>query len=469
MFTVGRRRTARLAAAVLASGLVAAGSIIGAGSAVADGSAPAAGGATATLGNLKTYDSATIHENGHDQRVGAGLFEMSVDGGGSLQTYCIDIHNPTQDSAKYQEVAWSASSLGENPDAGKIKWILQNSYPQVNDLNALAKEAGVQSLSPQLAAAGTQVAIWRYSDHMNTDSSSVTANNPDAEKLADYLYKNAQSSPEPQASLSLTPPAVSGKSGSRIGPVTVHTDAKTAQVSLNPQGAPSGVKVVDKNGKPVTTATDGSQLYFNVPAGTSDGSASLTVQATTQVPVGRVFTGVGQYKVSQVQILAGSSDSTVSAQAGATWAKQGAIPALSAMVDCAKGGVDVTASNKGDEAFTFQLAGKQYTVAAGKEQTITVPVKEGQSYKITITGPKGFSKTFSGILNCKTAGGGSGTPSPAPSSSSTGGASTGGGNLAETGSSNATPYIAGAAVALVVIGGGTVFFLRKRKSTPAGQ
>jgi TQXA domain-containing protein/LPXTG-motif cell wall-anchored protein len=471
MFTVGRRRSARLAAAVLASGLVAAGSIMGAGPAVADGSAPAAGGATATLGGLKTADTATIHENGHAERVGAGLFEMSVDGGGSIQTYCIDIHNPTQDSAKYQEVAWGASSLGENPDAGKIKWILQNSYPQVNDLNALAQEAGVQSLTPQLAAAGTQVAIWRYSDHMNTDSSSVTADNPDAEKLADYLYGHAKNSSEPQASLSLTPPAVSGKSGSRIGPVTVHTDAKTAQVSLNPQGAPSGVKVVDKNGKPVTTATDGSQLYFNVPAGTPDGNASLTVQATTQVPVGRVFTGVGQYKVSQVQILAGSSDSTVSAQAAATWAKKGAIPALSAMVDCAKGGVDVTASNKGDEAFTFQLAGKQYTIGAGKEQTVTVPVKEGQSYKITITGPKGFSKTFSGTLNCKTAGSGGGTsPSPAPSvSSSTGGTSTGGGNLAETGSSNATPYIAGAAVALVVIGGGTVFFLRKRKSPPAGQ
>ena len=82
----------------------------------------------------------------------ADVLAMSVDDGGSIQTYCIDIHNPTQDSAKYQEVSWGASSLGANPDAGKIKWILQNSYPQVNDLNALAKKAGAASLSPQLAA-----------------------------------------------------------------------------------------------------------------------------------------------------------------------------------------------------------------------------------------------------------------------------------------------------------------------------
>ena len=73
--------------------------------------------------------------------------------------------NPTQRDAKYQETAWSGTSLGTNKDAGKIRWILQNSYPQVNDLAALAAKAGVQGgLTEQDAAAGTQVAIWRYSD-----------------------------------------------------------------------------------------------------------------------------------------------------------------------------------------------------------------------------------------------------------------------------------------------------------------
>ena len=187
-----RRGAARLAAAALVSGLVAAGAMAAAGTAVADETPQNQGGATATIGGLKTYGSAVIHDNGEDQQVSAGLFEMSVDNGGTLQTYCIDLHNPTQKDAKYQETPWSGTSLNGNADAGKIRWILQNSYPQVNDLAALAAKAGASGLTEQDAAAGTQVAIWRYSDGADVD-----AVDPQAEKLADYLEKSAQNLAEP--------------------------------------------------------------------------------------------------------------------------------------------------------------------------------------------------------------------------------------------------------------------------------
>ncbi len=273
MISVKRRGAARLAAAVLASGLVAAGAIATAGPAAADETTPAHGGASATLDGLKTYGQAVLHANGRDQEIGAGLFEMKVDHGGILQTYCIDISTPTQQMAKYQEVPWSASSLHDNKDAGKIRWILQNSYPQVNDLASLAKKAGAPSLSEKTAAAGTQVAIWRFSDHVKVD-----AVDPAAEKLADYLEKSAQSLSEPEASLKLDPPAVSGKSGSKLGPVTVHTNAGSVTVSPA-AGAPAGVKVVGADGKPVTKASNGTKLFFDVPAGTKDGAMSLTAQA----------------------------------------------------------------------------------------------------------------------------------------------------------------------------------------------
>ncbi|MEU9116089.1 LAETG motif-containing sortase-dependent surface protein [Streptomyces sp. NPDC048483] len=460
MLAMKRRGAARLAAAVVASGLIAAGAIATAGTAAADDTPPAQGGATATLGGLKTFDQAIVHADGQDQRVGAGLFEMSVDNGGTLQTYCIDIHNPTQQQAKYQEVPWSASSLHSNGDAGKIRWILQNSYPQVNDLAALASKAHAGNLTENTAAAGTQVAIWRFSDHVKVDAA-----DPAAEKLADYLEKRAQNLAEPKASLTLDPPAVSGKSGSRLGPVTVRTNADSVTVSPAAD-LPSGVKVVGKDGKPVTSAANGTQLFFDVPKGAADGSTSLTAQAATKVPVGRAFTGIGEHAKSQTQILAGSSESTVSAAATVSWKKQGAIPAITAEKNCAKGGVDVTASNKGDEAFRFQLAGKDYAIAPGKSQTVTVPVAEDQPYEITIKGAGGFKKTFSGVLDCKTAGSGGGKPTPQPSPASAGGTSGGHGtDLAETGSSNATPMIAGIAVALVLVGGGAVFFLRKKKAT----
>ncbi|WP_326765662.1 Cys-Gln thioester bond-forming surface protein [Streptomyces sp. NBC_01591] len=461
-----RRGIARLAASVVASGLVMAGAFVGAGSAVADEAPQHQGGAAAVLDGLKTFDRAVLHADGKNQELPAGLFEMTVDGGGKLKTYCIDIHNPTQDQAKYLETPWNQTSLGSNKNAGKIRWILEHSYPQVDDLAALAKEAGTGPLTEKTAAAGTQVAIWRYSDDVD-----IEATDSQAEKLADWLENSAVDQAEPKASLALDPAAVSGKSGERLGPVTVRTNA--GQVSVTPPAdAASGVKVTDKAGKPVTAAANGAELYFDVPEGAADGTASLTVQATTSVPVGRAFAGVTK---SQTMILAGSSETTVSATATGTWAKKGAIPAVSAKKNCAKGGVDVTAANTGDEAFTFELAGVKHTIEAGKSETVTVPVAEDQAYDFTITGPGGFTKTFKGVLDCKTSGsnaggtdtqtGGDKTPATSGGSSTTGGS----GDLAETGGSSATPVIAGVAIALVVVGGGAVFLLRKRKTQTSAQ
>ncbi|MFD5115119.1 LAETG motif-containing sortase-dependent surface protein [Streptomyces sp. NPDC058391] len=463
--SVRSRGAARLAAAVLVSGLVAMGSLAGAGAATADEAPQHQGGAAATLDGLKTYDGAVLHTDGKDQQLPAGLFEMTVDGGGKLKTYCIDIHNPTQDQAKYLETPWDQTSLGANQNAGKIRWILEHSYPQIDDLAALAGTAGTGPLTEKTAAAGTQVAIWRYSDNADVDAS-----DPQAEKLADWLQQNAQDAAEPKASLTLEPGAVSGKAGEKLGPVTVRTDAASVTVTPPADAAASGVKVTDKDGKAVTTAVNGTELYFDVPAGASDGTASLGVQATTSVPVGRAFAGVTK---SQTQILAGSSDSTVAATATANWAKQGAIPALTAEKNCAKGGIDVTATNSGDEPFTFDLKGTEHSVAAGESQTITVPVGEDEAYDFTITGPGGFTQTFKGVLDCKTTGSEGPAPeqpSSQPSAASAGGSTAGStGDLAETGSSSATPMIAGVAIALVVLGGGAVFFLRKKNAAATGE
>ncbi|RDG36727.1 Cys-Gln thioester bond-forming surface protein [Streptomyces corynorhini] len=452
------------------------GSLAGAGSAAADEAPLHAGGASATLDGLKTYDGAVLHADGGDQQLTAGLFEMTVDGGGKLKTYCVDIHNPTQDQAKYLETPWDQTSLGANKDAGRIRWILENSYPQVDDLAALAGSAGTGPLTEKTAAAGTQVAIWRYSDGADVDAS-----DPAAEKLADWLEKSARNSAEPKASLTLEPGAVSGKPGERLGPVTVRTDATGVVVTPPADAAASGIAITDRDGEPVTTAVDGTELYFDIPADTADGGASLEVQATTSVPVGRAFAGVTK---SQTQILAGSSDSTVSATATANWAEEGAIPSVTARKNCAKGGVDVTATNQGDEVFAFELSGAQYSVVPGGSTTVTVPVAEDEAYSLTVTGPGGFSRTFSGVLDCETTGTtevvtrqASSQPLPASAGGSSQGsvesetADTGAvtGDLAETGSSSATPVIAGIAVVLVVLGAGSVFVLRKKKNSTAGE
>jgi TQXA domain-containing protein len=457
------RGAARLAAATLASGLLAAGVLAGAGAAAADVQQPGQGqgGATATIGGLKTYGAAVIHGSTGDQQVSAGLFEMSVDGGGTLQTYCVDIHNPTQRDAKYHETPWSGTSLGANKDAGKIRWILQNSYPQVNDLATLAAKAGVTGgLTEQDAAAGTQVAIWRYSDGADVD-----AVDPQAEQLADYLQKNAADLAEPRASLTLDPPAVSGHPGERLGPVTVHTNAGGVALTPPADAATTGVRIVGKDGKPLTSAANGSQIFFDVPEDAAGGSAEITVQASTTVPVGRAFASETR---SQTQILAGSSESTVSATASATWAKKGAIPALSAAKDCAKGGLDITAANQGDEAFSFELMGSRYSIPAQQSRTVTIPLREDQPYDFTIEGPGGLTKRFTGVLDCRTRGDDSGDTTQIlsePSPATGGGGTADDTNLAATGGSSMTPLIAGIAIALVLLGAAALVLLNK-KETP---
>ncbi|WP_112469678.1 Cys-Gln thioester bond-forming surface protein [Streptomyces triticisoli] len=453
------RGAARLTAAALVSGLVAAGVMAAAGPAAAEGTSQSPGGASATLGGLKTYGTAVIHDDGGDHQVSAGLFEMSVDGGGTLQTYCIDMHNPTQRDAKYHETSWSGTSLAVNKDAGKIRWILQNSYPQVNDLAALAAKAGVKNLTEQDAAAGTQVAIWRYSDGADVD-----AVDPEAEKLADYLERSARDLPEPRASLTLDPPAVSGHPGERLGPVTVRTDASSVTLTPPAGAATSGVRIVGKDGKEITSARNGSQVFFDVPEDTADGAATLTAQASTTVPVGRALTSDSR---SQTQILAGSSESTVSATARATWAAKGAIPALSAAKNCAKGGLDITAANKGDEPFTFELMGIRHTVAAGATETVTIPLQEDQAYDFTIAGPGGHGQRFTGVLDCETQGSPAGTATrtlsePSPAMVGTPSTDT---NLADTGGTDTTPLIAATGLSLLVLGATALSIVRKKKTT----
>ncbi|WP_086727722.1 thioester domain-containing protein [Streptomyces carpinensis] len=460
-----RRGAARLAVTTLASGLVAAGVLTAAGPAAADGMPQSQGGATATMGGLKTFGTAVIHDKAGNHQVPAGLFEMSVDGGGTLQTYCVDLHNATQRDAKYHETPWSGTSLGANKNAGKIRWILQNSYPQVNDLTALAAKAGVKNLTEQDAAAGTQVAIWRYSDGAHVD-----AVDPQAEKLAAYLRQSARDLAEPRASLTLDPPAVSGRPGERLGPVTVHTNASGVTVTPPADAATSGVRIVDRHGKPVTSAKDGSRLYFDVPKGTADdgshtsGTAELTVQASTTVPVGRAFASDSR---SQTQILAGSSESTVAAATTATWADEGAVPALSAAKDCAKGGLDIRVANKGTEPFSFDLMGAEHTIAARATRTVTIPLQEDQAYDFTIKGPSGHGQRFTGVLDCRTQGSEAGltTQTVSEPSPATAGGISGGTDLAQTGGTDSTPLIAAIGLSLLVLGGTALSIVHKNKAS----
>ncbi|WP_219636079.1 TQXA domain-containing protein [Streptomyces sp. AJS327] len=472
MTSVRRRGTSRLSAVLMASGLLAGGVTVGATPAAAAEPTEPPSGTTAALDGIRTYDQAVINSDGDRTTTSAGLFEMAVEDGGTLQTYSIDALRTAQDDALYEEASWDASPLHGNPAAGKIRWILQNSYPQVNDVQALAKASGAKKLTPRTAAAGTQVAIWRHAE--GPAGADIKAVDPGAEKLADYLERSARQRTEPNAALRLGPAEVSGQSGGRLGPVTVHTGAKKVAIEPAPDAASLGVQVVDAKGEKVTSASDGAHLYFDVPDGVDPGTTSVTAQISTKVPVGRVFTGVGEHASSQAQILAGSSQSTISTVVRGHWAENGAIPAVTAEKNCAKGRLEITVANHGDRAFAFALDRKKHEIEAGVTEKVPVTVREDQPYRIAITGPHGFEKTFNGVLDCATAGA-VGARSAEESPADLSPATVGGGDghsaadpveddLAETGNSSNTPLIIGIALGLVVLGGIAMLVVRKRLS-----
>ncbi|WP_280668702.1 MULTISPECIES: thioester domain-containing protein [unclassified Kitasatospora] len=396
---------------MLASSVVVGSGLAMAGAAIADTGTGTGSGAVAVLHNpeliANNYGQITV--NGRPDNEG-GLIQLDTDAknGKFLETYCIDLGNETQSGAKYQETDWSNISLG-NPDeggkdpkkAGKVLWILQNSYPHITDLKALASEAGVESLTTAQAAAGTQAAIWTFSDDAVAVPKDSAANG-----LTQYLIKTVNDpktvlTSEPAPSLSLTPGTVKGSAGAQLGPITVNTTGDQVDVSLDAAANKSGVVLTDASGN-VLTGADGHLLkpakandkfFVKAPAAAAAGSATLNASTSTTVELGRAFISQ-HYTVanhSQTLILAGNSNDTVQATASASW------------------------------------------TAAGASTSPT---------------PSASASTPAGAK-----------PSTPVASAS---ASTPAGGLAFTGGGSQAPMIAGIAGALVVAGGGAVFMMRRR-------
>ncbi|GAA1958271.1 thioester domain-containing protein [Kitasatospora viridis] len=445
-------------------------------SAVADNGSSQSG-APYTLQNGLVGGGGNIHFTDHSPEPG-GLMLLKGPGG-MVETYCIDLNDPTEGGVKYQEAGWGATSLAINKDADKINWILQNSYPHVTDLGQLAKEAGVDKLSALQAGIATQAAIWHFSDGVDAapDDSVAAA-------LTKYLEGSANTGlKEPSPTLQLTPEKISGKSGGVLGPITVATSAGSAGVQLDKASAAAGIELTDKTGATVLSdksgqltnpAKNGDSLYLKVPAGTAAGSAIVTASATTQLQIGRAFVSLDH----QTLIVAGSQAVSVNAATTATWTPAGPAPAVTSMVNCATDTIDVTVANNGDQDYKTTVTSGSFNQAVdvkpGGSQVVHVPGTQGQPYSITVTGQ---DSKITGTLNCHIATtppttapttpatlaapstpAGAATPSASASASPT----TGGKSLAFTGGGSNSGLIAGAAGALVLLGAGAVFTMRRR-------
>lgn len=421
MFHMQRRGMSRIATVMLATGVAVGSGLAMAGAAIADsgtGSNNNASGAVATLHDPElipgAYGQISVNGGGFDST--GGLIRLDTGNDTFLQTYCIDINHETQKKAQYQENDWANTSLGTvNPGddkdkAGKVLWILQNSYPHVGveALTASVQAANpgqtLTTLTPAQAAAGTQAAIWDFSDNAKAKPQDA-----EAQLLTAYLVKNATPVTEPAPSLTLTPATVKGVAGAQLGGITVSTTGSQVDVSLDAASVKANViltdgaghKLSDANGHLVAKSND--KFFVEAPAGAAAGSATVNATTSTTVQLGRAFTSLNYTvkKHSQTLILAGSSTATAQATASASWTAAGTS----------------TSPSPSPSASSTPSPSASASTPAGTKPT-----------------------------------------SPASSASP----STPAGGLAFTGGGSQAPMMAGIAGALVLIGGGAVFTMRRR-------
>ncbi|MDA8371988.1 MAG: Cys-Gln thioester bond-forming surface protein [Nocardiopsaceae bacterium] len=260
--------------------------------------------------------------NGHAVSMGGSqinttLFNLELDDGTVLKAYCIDYETSIRKGAKYAEDAWANyPGKGKFAEPAKVHWILQNSYPTVS-VDELAKDSGIARLSEKDALAGTQAAIWHFSNDVELKG----RNQPNVKKLYEYLVDNAEELPqteEPEASLAISPKSAEGKAGETIGEFTVETSAESLPLELD---APEGVELVDlETGEAVENVGNGDTFGVQVPEGTDPGEATVSASVSTEVHAGRLFKGT-EDKPTQTLITAETGEATVTDGIKVTWAE----------------------------------------------------------------------------------------------------------------------------------------------------
>ncbi|RCV51251.1 surface protein [Marinitenerispora sediminis] len=262
----------------------------------------------------------TVHFAGEGAPAAAtALFNLRVGDAAGLPAYCVDLGTDVDQRAPYVEADWADLPAGRavaaRPDP--VLWIVTHSYPHVG-LADLRAAAGIGSLDEAQAIAGTQAAIWHFSNGVDLRTEGLThRNSAEVEALYRYLVANAAAAgpvPEPPPSLALEPGVVRGDSAEPLGPFTVRTTSE-GPVRLTVNGV-RAASLVDGAGDPVTSAVDGAQVLLRLEPGTPEGSAKVYADSdAVVVSAGRLFVGRDGVKT---QPLVAADSATVSATVSAT-------------------------------------------------------------------------------------------------------------------------------------------------------
>lgn len=257
--------------------------------------------------------------------------------------YCVELPTPLEDSDALKEAQWGTHPNPKSQfpvNAGKVLWILQNSYP--GKKMPEVKKAFGDEFDKEETIAATQAAIWHFSDGAALDPGK---NHADVIKLYERLIKDAAANEikeQPKPTLEIDPASKEGKTGEKIGPFKVTTTASEVKLTAN---LPEGVTVTDAQGNPLAVQKKGdeisvkgtgekvSEFFVNVPEGTKDGEANFTLSAEAEIALGRLFVAHNKKQDDKAQslVVAQPQKAKVEKEAKATW-KAGVVPTTTTTV-----------------------------------------------------------------------------------------------------------------------------------------
>jgi len=320
-----------------------------------------------------------------------------------------DLDGLLQDPASYLGSNYYTSSTIQ----GKVLWLLAHSYPSMS-LSDFGTAAGVPNISVNDAIEATQYAIWRYTD-LTFDANWNWSSN-DSKDAYWYLVNGANASNGmtpadfPTVTASITAPAAAQTAGSLVGPFTVHTSQATASLTVDPAYA-----VTDSAGNPVNAAavTDGQQVYLDLRASATAGSATVTISAKGSNVTGKILSVPNQAggaatsaDHAQTLIMVAPTTATVSNSAQVAWAAAPVPTIGTTLVDSSDGDHDL-AWNGGTltdtVAYQNLTPGTSYTVSGelmrksdGSATGITgsttfTPATANGTVDVTFTVPSGHA------------------------------------------------------------------------------
>ncbi|GAA2005990.1 hypothetical protein GCM10009799_36840 [Nocardiopsis rhodophaea] len=253
--------------------------------------------------------------------VETSLYHLRVDGTTSLPAYCADISTSVDRTAAYTEASWETDPAGRGIDPGPVSWIVRNSYPKV-DLDQLGADSGVAGLGKRQAIAGTQAAIWHFTNDIELEGALNLGDRRSAavSALYDYLVGGAAESATapPVPSVAVTPDRIAGADPAEpLGPLTVRT-TDDAPVAVAVKGARSA-RLIDGEGAPITEVPNGETFYVEVDPAVPEGIATVYARAENAVlAAGGLFTGKDGVR-TQPLVTAGAGTSSRTASAKVDW------------------------------------------------------------------------------------------------------------------------------------------------------